>query len=638
LKSNALPTVEDSQLHDSTLREYRELEDKVFDAVISTTLDWTITSWSRSAERIYGYPAKTVIGCSYLEIVSPQYQEITDKNMMNQLSNEGYWMGEVMQKHHDGTRIIAYSSISFIRDLNENHVGLLVINRDITSQKQLEQELRSAKDQLERLVQVRTQRLLQREHQLHAQYQGIPIPVLTWQRQNDDFVLIDYNDANAQLTQGKIKEYLNVTARTFFQGKPEMVQDLERCYTQQTTFKRERFYTFVTTGETKYLALTFNYTPPDLVLIHSEDITERRALESALQASEERYRSLFLSAREGIIISNAKGTIQAANPAATRILGYRTVAELEAIPIQEIYFDVEKHRVVNQQLIQKGFLDNIEVELKHKEGHAIDVQTSIILRKDPSGAVTQIESIFTDISGRKQRERALRRQLTQYQVEEGNIYLDKNDVPTLAYAAFQDLINAGYKGVAISRTVEEELKRMISEAFTYYHLAEEGVNPLLPKVDILHQIVNKHARHTVFLFDRLDYLNLHWGFYELLRFLYWLRDTLYLMGNISIIVADPTSFSERQLHILEKETHPITVRHPEIPRELLDILQFVYRQNGFGVQPKYSDVQKHLGVSKPTASKRIQQLVDHGYIQEYVRGNRKCLQLSFAGVHLINQS
>jgi PAS domain S-box-containing protein len=373
------------------------------------------------------------------------------------------------------------------------------------------------------------------------------------------------------------------------------------------------------------------------VLIHSEDITERRALESALHASEERYRSLFLSAREGIIISNAEGTIQAANPAATRILGYHTVAELEAIPIQDIYFDLEKHRVVNQQLIQKGFLDNIEVELKHKEGHAIDVQTSIILRKDPSGAVTQIESIFTDISGRKQRERALRRQLTQYQVEEGNIYLDKNDVPTLAYAAFQDLINAGYKGVAISRTVEEELKRMISEAFTYYHLAEEGVNPLLPKVDILHQIVNKHARHTVFLFDRLDYLNLHWGFSELLRFLYWLRDTLYLMGNISIIVADPTSFSERQLHILEKETHPITVRHPEIPRELLDILQFVYRQNGFGVQPKYSDVQKHLGVSKPTASKRIQQLVDHGYIQEYVRGNRKCLQLSFAGVHLINQ-
>jgi uncharacterized membrane protein len=116
-----------------------------------------------------------------------------------------------------------------------------------------------------------------------------------------------------------------------------------------------------------------------------------------------------------------------------------------------------------------------------------------------------------------------------------------------------------------------------------------------------------------------------------------LRDRVDLAGNIGIVVADQTLFTTQELHAIEKETQPIAVRHPQIPIDLLDILRFVHRQNGFGIQPKYVDIQRFLGVSKPTTRKRIQVLIDQGYVQEFARGSRKCLQLSYGGIQLITR-
>ncbi len=62
---------------------------------------------------------------------------------------------------------------------------------------------------------------------------------------------------------------------------------------------------------------------PELILLAVEDITERRRAEVAVQTSEVRYRRLFETAKDGILILDADtGKILDANPFMTDLLGY----------------------------------------------------------------------------------------------------------------------------------------------------------------------------------------------------------------------------------------------------------------------------------------------------------------------------
>ena len=67
---------------------------------------------------------------------------------------------------------------------------------------------------------------------------------------------------------------------------------------------------------------------PRFMLALSEDITERKQAEAALQLSEEKVRLILNSASEGIFGCDSHGTCLFSNPAAVRLLGYDDPKEL----------------------------------------------------------------------------------------------------------------------------------------------------------------------------------------------------------------------------------------------------------------------------------------------------------------------
>jgi PAS domain S-box-containing protein len=123
-----------------------------------------------------------------------------------------------------------------------------------------------------------------RKHEAHfrAQYGGIPIPTYTWQKRGDDIVLVDYNDAAAAVTQGKVSEFMGLTAGEMYPHRPDIQEDLARCVDEQCSIEREIVYEYMSTGDTRNLALKYGFVAPDMALVHTEDITERvRAQEEA---------------------------------------------------------------------------------------------------------------------------------------------------------------------------------------------------------------------------------------------------------------------------------------------------------------------------------------------------------------------
>jgi PAS domain S-box-containing protein len=115
---------------------------------------------------------------------------------------------------------------------------------------------------------------------------------------------------------------------------------------------------------------------PDLILLAIEDITERKQAEVAVQTSEVRYRRLFQTAKDGILILDAETLkIIDANPFMTELLGYAH-DEFLGKELWEIglFGDERASQAAYQELKEKGYIRYDHLPLETKNGARAEVE------------------------------------------------------------------------------------------------------------------------------------------------------------------------------------------------------------------------------------------------------------------------
>lgn len=109
------------------------------DAIISKTLDGKVTSWNKSAERIFGYSSDEMIG-KHISILIPSDLQKEEEMIISKIRNDEpidhYQTTRVNKK---GERIQVSLSVSPIRNNSGKIVGASKIIRDISYQKRAEQ-------------------------------------------------------------------------------------------------------------------------------------------------------------------------------------------------------------------------------------------------------------------------------------------------------------------------------------------------------------------------------------------------------------------------------------------------------------------------------------------------------------------
>jgi PAS domain S-box-containing protein len=112
------------------------------DAIYSTTMGGTITSWNNGAERLYGYQAQEAIGRHVSLIGPPERAGEVARNTRRIGRGEDIESYETERMRKDGSRVPLLLSISLLRDSKGAAIGCSVIARDISSQKRAERALR----------------------------------------------------------------------------------------------------------------------------------------------------------------------------------------------------------------------------------------------------------------------------------------------------------------------------------------------------------------------------------------------------------------------------------------------------------------------------------------------------------------
>jgi PAS domain S-box-containing protein len=141
----------------------------------------------------------------------------------------------------------------------------------------------------------------------------------------------------------------------------------------------------------------------------AETDTRRRA-EDELKKSEEKYRSIFENAVEGIFQTSPEGSLISINPAFAHILGYGSPEELldNVGNVSLIYADPFERKRHIETLNDRGVAKDYIVTLKRRDGSLVCVSANTRAVRDEQGNVIYYEGILEDITERRRAEEQLK--------------------------------------------------------------------------------------------------------------------------------------------------------------------------------------------------------------------------------------
>ncbi|MFN8517021.1 MAG: EAL domain-containing protein [Chloroflexia bacterium] len=273
--------------------------------------------------------------------------------------------------------------------------GVAVSVRDISQRKRSEAQLR------------------ERAARLRTQYQAFPLPTYTWQHRDGDFVFIDYNIAADQLARGTIAAKIGGLASDIYRDIPQVCDYLARSFAEQATLSHSLVYHAPVANVDRDLIVTYVYVAPDLVVMHSEEITAQKAAETALRERDERLALVARATNDAIWDWDFATGVVWWSEAVQQLFGYAPadVRSDDAWWVERLHPEEVDRVVVDiDAAVDRGDETWVaEYRFRRADSSYAQVLDRGFVVRDARGVPTRMLGSMQDISSLKQAEDALRR-------------------------------------------------------------------------------------------------------------------------------------------------------------------------------------------------------------------------------------
>ncbi|NLW36711.1 MAG: PAS domain S-box protein [Syntrophorhabdus aromaticivorans] len=194
------------------------------------------------------------------------------------------------------------------------------------------------------------------------------------------------------------------------------------------------------------------------VVVFARDIVERKLSEEALKRSEEKYRSIFENAIEGIFQTTPEGRMISVNPSYVEMFGYSSQEELidgVANVGTDIYANPDDRIRFKKLMGELGVVQRFEFPALKKDGTRIWVSLSARAAKDERGTVLYYEGTIEDITKHRIAEEELNKRseamaasidgITILNQDEVLIYANNAHVKTYGYNTPHELLGKSWR-------------------------------------------------------------------------------------------------------------------------------------------------------------------------------------------------
>ena len=342
-----------------------------------------------------GYRRTEVLGRSLFDTIFSPEDRPTTKSKFLRGDRPGGGVGaiesNVVSKTGD-RRTVAWTN-TILRDPDGNIIGTSCLGEDVTERRRAEAALRKS-EALFRLVWdtaadamrlTNANGIVVAANQAYCQMIGRSAKELIGRPVGEAYG----ESRRAEIARKFVERFATRTVQSFYESEVELWDGRMRWFESANAFLESP-------GE------------QPLLFARLRDVTGRKQAETALRESEERFRRLFEDSPIGIYRTTPKGEYLLANPAAVRMAGCESFAELAALNLETEAPKAGYDRAAfRRRLEASGELRGLECIWRRRDGEVVYIRENARVVRAADGSVLYYEGTLEDITDRRRVEAVL---------------------------------------------------------------------------------------------------------------------------------------------------------------------------------------------------------------------------------------
>jgi len=444
-------------------KRFRALIDSSLDAITLIHADGTLGYESPSVESVMGYAPGERAGRDGFDFVHPDDVPAAAQAFADIIADPALIARmELRAQHKNGSwRYLEVTGRNLLDD--PAVAGVLVSMRDITERKEAEKALRESKLQYSLLV------------------DNIADAVFRYR----DGALVWGNDRIREMMGYEKDEVIGADLSLLVPEDEDLVEVMKRVMPDLQTKGHSKGTSRATRKDGRVIDIEYTVArvpgsdPIELVGI-ARDVTERKRAEKELRRSEAKFRQIFNSVNDEIVLADTAGVIIDVNDKSEVIMGYSPEESRGRTGMEMGVFDTDQS-VRIAEMIEAAAADQsnvrplLELWARHKDGHLVPVEVSSSAMTSAEGELEGFVAVIRDISERKRAEEERGRLIEEV--------ADKNkELEHIVYVSSHDLRSPLVNIQGFSKELNYSLQELVS-ILQHEEISQEVRDKLAPIVE-----------------------------------------------------------------------------------------------------------------------------------------------------------